>query len=1373
MRALILVAGLLVAGVTQAAADIPAQLEAWRSWVQKGEEFRRCTLIANTSASSADEFACIWPGVLTINADTHGANLSQDWNVEIEAWVPLPFDEEHWPQEATVDGKPAVILNRDGPQVWMEPGEHVLRARLEWSERPQALQVPEVIGVVRLVVDGKTVAPLQRSGDQLTLGRGKVAATEADSLDVRIFRRYVDQIPGELTTRIRMEVSGQAREEVLGPVLPDGFIAVSLDNEERPARLDDAGMLHVQVRPGTNTVTLAARATEPLDKLVARLPEANRVDQEIWSYQSNPFLRVTAIEGAIQVDPAQANVPEEWRNLPAFALDNGGTLTIEQRSRGLDANASNRLSLQREAWLDFSGDGWFARDSINGSMQSGWRMDLAAPYTLQRAQSASGGSDALLITQGSAPGSSGVEWRNPQVDLRAGVRINGSAGRLPVTGWNQTFDSAAIALHLPYGYRLIAAPGADQASGSWLSRWTLLDVFLAAIISLLAFRLLGMLGGMAASAYLVLAYQEAGAPLWTLLLVLALSALVRALPKGRLATAGNWMRVAALIVLAVFALPFAADQVRYALYPQLESSHTPASFQFGNDMNVANMPMQAASPAPVPEAADMNQAAQEPERSAEKLESIMVTGSSIGRVDMKAASPKVAIQRARINNRYSKSTVVQTGAGEPGWQLGNRYQLTWSGPVLADQSVRLLIASPWLVRLLRVVLVAVLGILLWQLLRNRSGGGALLSRYAKAGSVLMLVSLAGVSQAQAQTFPPQEMLQDLKALLTKPPECAPSCASIANASVSANGDALRVAMEVHAQARVSVAIPMDDKSLVLESISIDGVADAKLASISGATSIAVDRGVHRVEIRYTVGSDRVELAFPEQPRRILFEGSNWLSSGIVEDRMLTETLSLTRSREAGDAAAENVEQRFPPYVRVHRTINLDLDWSIDGTVERLAPDAGGFTVSMAVLAGEHVQTPGLKVQDGKLTLAIADGEDSASWTSTFDQVSSFSLVAPELGTQAEVWRIAVGPTWHVEFAGLPETPNPSANNQPDYHVFEFHPLPGETLTMKVQKPNPSTGAIRAIDSLNLASAVGPRSRVHSLTMDMRASQGGEQAISLPAGVELLGVSRNGEALGLRLLESKLSLPLNPGAQKFEIRFQDNQPAASRVSTPLVDPGLPAANVGLSIDVPNDRWLLAAFGPAAGPAVLFWGELVVAIVLAWLLSRWRTGSLRFHHYLLLVLGFSTFSWIALLVVLAWLFAMEWRSRHVIGRNWKFNLAQLGLAALSLVALLVLFGSIQNGLLGSPDMVIRGEGSWGQHLQWFADRSDGVIPEASVISLPLWIYNLVMLVWSLWLAWAVVGWARKGFAAWMQGGYWQPWSEAKPIEIDTPPAPPPAV
>jgi hypothetical protein len=219
--------------------------------------------------------------------------------------------------------------------------------------------------------------------------------------------------------------------------------------------------------------------------------------------------------------------------------------------------------------------------------------------------------------------------------------------------------------------------------------------------------------------------------------------------------------------------------------------------------------------------------------------------------------------------------------------------------------------------------------------------------------------------------------------------------------------------------------------------------------------------------------------------------------------------------------------------------------------------------------------------------------------------------------------------------------------------------------------------------------------------------------------------------------------------------------------------LPAANITLAINLPADRWLLAAFGPPVGPAVLFWGELLVAIVLAWLLSRWRKGNLRFHHWLLLVVGFSTFSWIALLVVAGWLFALDWRARAEFKTNWTFNLVQLGLAVLSLIALVCLFESIRNGLLGSPDMVVRGNGSWAGKLLWFADRSGDMLPAASVLSLPLWIYNLAMLVWALWLAWAVVGWLRRGFAAWMSGGYWRPWRVAAPEPaIDMPPQPPPA-
>jgi len=43
--------------------------------------------------------------------------------------------------------------------------------------------------------------------------------------------------------------------------------------------------------------------------------------------------------------------------------------------------------------------------------------------------------------------------------------------------------------------------------------------------------------------------------------------------------------------------------------------------------------------------------------------------------------------------------------------------------------------------------------------------------------------------------------------------------------------------------------------------------------------------------------------------------------------------------------------------------------------------------------------------------------------------------------------------------------------------------------------------------------------------------------------------------------------------------------------------------------------------------------------------------------------------------------------------------------------------------------------------------------TLVSLPIWTYRAAMLAWALWLAWTVIGWLRRGLAAWLQGGYWR--------------------
>ena len=89
----------------------------------------------------------------------------------------------------------------------------------------------------------------------------------------------------------------------------------------------------------------------------------------------------------------------------------------------------------------------------------------------------------------------------------------------------------------------------------------------------------------------------------------------------------------------------------------------------------------------------------------------------------------------------------------------------------------------------------------------------------------------------------------------------------------------------------------------------------------------------------------------------------------------------------------------------------------------------------------------------------------------------------------------------------------------------------------------------------------------------------------------------------------------------------------------------------------------------------------------------------------------------------------------------------------MALLCLVAAIPQGLLGTPDMHVAGNGSSAQSLRWFADRSDDALPVASAISVPLWVYKVAMLAWAIWLANAVVGWLRYGFAAWTRDGHWR--------------------
>ena len=97
-------------------------------------------------------------------------------------------------------------------------------------------------------------------------------------------------------------------------------------------------------------------------------------------------------------------------------------------------------------------------------------------------------------------------------------------------------------------------------------------------------------------------------------------------------------------------------------------------------------------------------------------------------------------------------------------------------------------------------------------------------------------------------------------------------------------------------------------------------------------------------------------------------------------------------------------------------------------------------------------------------------------------------------------------------------------------------------------------------------------------------------------------------------------------------------------------------------------------------------------------------------------FSTFSWPVLGVVALWLLACGAREKFGIDdlNWWRFNIVQVIVGGLTVIALLSILTALPQGLLGTPDMHVTGHQSYGTELGWFADRSTSVLPRASAFT-----------------------------------------------------------
>ncbi|WP_394753161.1 hypothetical protein [Crenothrix sp.] len=1326
--------------------QVPEPLKPWVNWVLKDTPDLGCPFMYN----SYEQKRCSWPTQLNLDFTADKGTFAINWKVYQESWVSLPGDQKRWPLNVTVNARTAPVMERNGvPSIKLPSGNYTIKGDFIWKTIPENLSIPSDTGLITVRINGQALpAPVIKEG-QLWLTQNDIGQKQAvnnqNNLDVQVFRYFSDDVPMNMTTRLVLNISGEQRELRMAKPVLDDFIPLSIQSP-LPARIEPDGQLLLQVRPGQWQIDINARSRNlvkivPFNKVNADWPES-----ELWVFDAKPDLRVVEIEKLATIDASQTNLPDEWKHLPTYKINQGQVMGFKVIRSGDPEPEPNQLNLNKKLWLNFDGDGYTVNDVITGIMTRDWRLN-ALPKT-QLGKVMLDGNNQLITLQADS-GKQGVEVRKGAINLDADSRVLGNISAISAVGWEQSFRNVSAELNLPPGWRLLAATGVDNVPDSWISRWNLLDFFLVLIAALAIAKLFDVKWGVFALVTLALIWHEPGAPRYVWLFILAATALIKVLPVNRFSKLIDSFRWVFGLVLILITLPFMVTQVRTGLYPQLEYPSQSINYQ---QSSVAQ-----SAPAPV-----MNDAAVVGEERVESMAKSAIAPEYKSKSDY-ASSAGAVTNFERIDPKAK----VQTGPGLPQWQW-HKIMLSWNGSVDAGQQMRLWYLSPlmsMLLNFIRVGLVLALALRLFGFLDKIKFNPKALLPALVWFSVLPL--LATPTQQAHADFPAQAILDELKTRLLEAPDCLPACAQIPQMKVVINDKELAITLQIHAQQSVAIPLPVDYEQWFPNQVMVDGAVAQGLYRDNNGLWINLPEGGHQVLLRGVpplLGS--FTLPFALKPNQVNVERTDWDVSGIQDNGQVENQLQFTRVAKpieaTGTTPAQLSSVNLPPFVRLERQLQLGLDWRVITRMLRLSPADSGIILSVPLLAGESVTTPGVVVKSGMVEVNMAAQQTELQWESTLEKADTLSLLAAQTDQWVEVWQANISPIWHVVPTGIAMMHLQSEGQW----LPEWHPWPGETLSLQITRPQSVEGQTLTIDNSDVQVTPSIRSQDTALKLTLRSSQGSQHTLMLPETATLQSVLINGQSLPIRQEGRKLTLPVNPGRQEVEVNWQEPVAMRMLLTTPQIDLGRDSVNSNLHVNLAENRWLLFAFGPTMGPAVLFWGVLIVLLLLSVGLGKVPLTPLKARHWFLLLVGLSQIPQEFAGVVIVWLLLLGWRSRQTASEFNYFNALQAALAMLTLLSLGVLLFAVGQGLLGaSPDMQITGNQSTANHLNWYQDSSLSTLPTATLISVPLIVYRLLMFAWSFWLAVSLLNWLQWGWQCFSQTGLWnKKITKVKPLGFD---------
>ncbi len=1355
----------------------PKSLAAWKNWVLKDVEDYECP----SSWMNFNDRVCDWPQSLKIKVLKDRVEFALLWQVYSPTEVQLPGSSQGlWPTEVrTGKGKKLIVLEKNGrPVTTLAPGLTVISGRLNWKEKPNFITLPGEVVLVS-VIDGGRSIPFPEFDEQnrLILKRKRQRTSVSpnkEGLELRVYRKFEDSIPGRMEVYLQMEVGGPAREVEFANPFDQSFIPMQLSSSLDGVRLTKKGSIKARVRPGSWFIAITGRSTSPLKELAFKDLPKPYPSQEVWVFKARNDFRIVEVAGAEQIDSARANLPNHFRGLPSYLMAKGKKLTITEKSRGISFLGDNNLSLEREMWLDFSGEGFTIKDKVSGKMTKHWRLDMAAPYVLGSAKVLGKGQ---VITEGASVGDRGLEIRQQSLSLESQARLPrhelGKAG----LGWRQNFDKASGRIHLPPGHKALWLGGVDHVSGTWFSQWSLLSIFLVLLLSIGVTKIKGIKWGAIILVSMVLLVHEEGAPttIWVhLLIALALEKALSS--KEKFSRLVRLYRLGTIFVLLTIVLPFVVSQIQTAIYPSLER-------QAGRGQFYSSLGQYQS----------YSKSSRSRGRSARKKAKMMEseTVSELGPFDNMAVQsdfagaapspakgrPSSALQvnenRFASYNEYDPNATIQTGPGLPNWQWGTLH-FHWDGPVSHKQSLKLLVASPLLNRALVLLRIIFLGLLMFCLMDWKSLVASshlkfleeLLPKKGTMNSFIVLLSVAlgssliGPGNLKAQDFPPKELLKEYRSSLLKAPPCSPRCGTIEKVFIQMNQTKMRMSLDIHMGDDGFIGLPGEAKQWLPREVLVDGK-KGFLRYYQDKIIISLTKGVHRVFLEGPVAPvTQLQLNFPVDPFEFKFQSSKWSVEGLDRKGKVKGTVTLTRVAsvqvDKTKKSADRETAELPPFLMVEKNFNFGVRWTVTTTIRRMSPAQEAVNLKIKKLVGESVLSSQVIEEDEHIRVNLNKGQRYLSYESRLEPREELTLTAHgQRQLWYETWTFNPGPIWTVELQTNSKEFNPIRTTDNGRYAPVYRPWYGESIKVKAYKPQGAPGKTMSLTASHLTMMPGKRLSRYKLELEFLTSKGKTHQVKLPEGASLDEVKVNQQVQPLRLKEGVLNLPLGVGKIKVLITWHQETGLETLYKAPSIDVGISGVNYKMTLSLPDKRWVLALGGPSMGPAVLFWGKLLTLLLIAFFLGRLSWCPLNSLHWGVLLIGLTQGSGPALYWVAGTLLFLSARKKWLLqAKPFSYNLQSIAAIFLSLGSVALLLQVLKQGLLGGPMMDIVGNQSNSRTLNWFVDRHGSGLSDVWLLNGPEWFYQVLMLLWAIWMSLTFVKWVPWIWTGLYGEGFYKP-------------------